>query len=172
MLVVAYAFFVGMACLESTWHLLSDQGPLWECMVSALVWVYWGAPGDTVKSAFGRCRRNRQQALCLGRRQVRPDGQQVHKLLLLASALVDLLTAVAQPQPLGRWHAAVDPGGVCHLGKQASNQAQVVPLLLSVAVVAAAKVEDHHDRKHRKLLCKQAYTCTNLLRKHSNRVCN
>ena len=111
--------------------------------------------------------------LCLLRcRQVRPDGQQVHKLLLLASALVDLLTAVAQPQPLGRWHAAVDPGGVCHLGKQASNQAQVVPLLLSVAVVAAAKVEDHHDRKHRKLLCKQAYTCTNLLRKHSNRVCN
>ena len=55
---VAYAF-VGMACLESTWHLLSDQGPLWECMVSALVWVYWGAPGDTVKSAFGRRSHNR-----------------------------------------------------------------------------------------------------------------
>ena len=80
---VAYAF-VGMACLESTWHLLSDQGPLWECMVSALVWVYWGAPGDTVKSAFGR-RNTKQQALlchCRQRRpsQVRPDGQQVHKL--------------------------------------------------------------------------------------------
>ena len=76
---VAYAF-VGMACLESTWHLLSDQGPLWECMVSALVWVYWGAPGDTVKSAFGRRSRNRLSSATASPSQVRPDGQQVHKL--------------------------------------------------------------------------------------------